>query len=151
MDTIQTADGYHPDRDWILSTFGNERARLVSAASCDQTSAPLADRVPGCYLFDRLGDFQNRERPRSLYIPDQNLFPPFFGLCLAGEARPSGLGLNAGGGGVWDVVGVAGADGDVLGCAVRWGGGDVRRGGIGVGVSGVDTAAEGAMRDDDRG
>ena len=83
-----------------------------------------------------------------MYIPDQNLFPPFFGLCLAGEARPSGLGLNAGGGGVWDVVGVAGADGDVLGCAVRWGGGDVRRGGIGVGVSGVDTAAEGAMKDE---
>ena len=48
---------------------------------------------------------------------------------------------------MWDVVGVAGSDGDVLGCAVRWGGGDVRRGGISGGLSGVGTAAEGAMRD----
>jgi hypothetical protein len=82
-----------------------------------------------------------------MYIPNQDLFSPFFGLSSAGAARPSCLGFIAGGGGLWDVIGVAAQDGDVLGCAVRWGGGNVRRGGISGGLSGVGTAAEGEMSD----
>jgi len=65
---------------------------------------------------------QNREPIRYLYIPDQNLFSPFFGLSSPGAARPSGLGFLAGRGRLWHVIGVAAQDGDVLGCAVRWGG-----------------------------
>jgi hypothetical protein len=60
-------------------------------------------------------------------------------------ARPSGVGVLAGGGGVWDVISVTVEDGDVLGCPVRRRGGDVRGRGGGGAPGGVDTAAEGAM------
>ena len=119
----------------------------AGARACARLRNPLIGHLGTRLFVGACEPVQNREPIRYLYIPDQNLFSPFFGLSSPGAARPSGLGFLAGRGRLWHVIGLAAQDGDVLGCAVRWGGGNVRRGGISGGLSGVGTAATGAVRD----
>ena len=107
----------------------------------------MAGKVyPGArFLVDRFDQDRNRGPLPNLYIPIQNLFPPFFGLSSSGASRASDLGGSTGSGGVRDVIGIAGQDGDILGCADRRGGGDIGWGDGGGALCGVATAAKGAM------